>query len=95
MPFAHLVDTPRALPGGVLFSIDDHAVQRTIFVTDAALARIDSCARSEHEKLHRVMMHSKKLIELALGKAKTETVPELVVVDGDDLSPAQWRDDVV
>jgi len=87
-PFAHLVDSPRPFSGGVLFSIDGHDLERTIFVTQEALHAIDPEARSDREKLHRVMMESRVLIELALAKLLSIPVPQLVVLDVEDVKAA-------
>jgi len=84
--FNHLVDSPRRYPGGVLFTVDQHAVQRTVWVTDAAIARLDGSARDDLGCVRTVMTHVRELVELAMAKASTHTMPELVVVDEDSIA---------
>jgi len=83
MSFKHLVDSPRRYPGGVLFTVDQHAVQRTVWVTDRAIARIDRRGRDDRGILHIVMANLRELVELAMAKVSSKAMPELVVVDED------------
>jgi len=84
--FNHLVDSPRRYPGGVLFTVDQHAVQRTIWVTDAAIARLDGSARDDIALVRAVMSHVRELVDLALAKASTQTMPELIVLDEESIA---------
>ena len=88
MSFRHLVDSPRAIEGGVLFEIDNHDLQRTVFVTGNALALLGA-KNSDRDRLKTVMTHTVRLIPLALEKAITRKMPELVVLDAADIETAK------
>src|SRR4051812_34207866 len=81
MTFHHLVDPPSRHDGGVLFTVDQHAVQRTVFVTDAAVELLDPTARNDRAIVHAVMANLAQLVTLAMAKAVTTGMPELIVLD--------------
>jgi hypothetical protein len=81
MPFNHLVDAPSRHPGGVLFTVDQHAVQRTVFVTDAAISLLDPAVGDDRAIVHAVMANLATLVTLAIEKAVTTSMPELIVLD--------------
>jgi hypothetical protein len=86
-PFAHLVDSPRAYQGGVLFSIDGHALERTIFVTADALQVLDPDAQTDRARVHRVMTQIRMLTARALEKAARVPLPQLLVLEREDIGP--------
>ena len=81
MAFNHLVDSPCRHPGGVLFTVDQHAVQRTVFITDGAIGLLDPTAGDDRAIVHAVMANLAPLVTLAMDKAFTTSMPELVVLD--------------
>jgi hypothetical protein len=88
MIFNHLVDPPSRHPGGVLFTVDQHAVQRTVFITDSAIGRLDPTARDDRAIVHAVMANIAQLVALAIDMAFTTTMPELIVLDEEHVSAA-------
>jgi len=89
MVFSHLVDPPRLFPGGVLFTMDTHGMQRTVCVIDAALAVLAPAAHGPRERLRYVMENIEGLTAIAKRKA-ISTLPELVVIEAADVQ-AEWR----
>ncbi|MDO6415358.1 hypothetical protein Q4F19_13270 [Sphingomonas sp. BIUV-7] len=83
MVFSHLVDPPRLVSGGVLFTMDTHDLQRTVCVTDAALALFAPAAEEARHRLRYVMENIEALTIIAKRKAISR-VPELVVIDASD-----------
>jgi len=88
MSFKHLVDPPRRHPGGILFTVDQHAVQRTVFVTDAAIRLFDPTADDDRAIVHTAMANLAQLVTLGIEKAFTTTLPELVVLDEEAVAAA-------
>jgi len=86
MSFNHLVDPPRRHPGGVLFTVDQHAVQRTVFVTDAAIRLFDPAAQDDRAIVHTAMANLAQLVTLGIEAALTTTLPELIVLDEKDVA---------
>ncbi len=89
MAFAHLVDPPRLIEGGILFTMDTHDLQRTVCVTDAALDLLASDARSARDRLRYVMQHIEPLAMVAQRKASDRAMPELIVIDAADVADPQ------
>ena len=86
MSFNHLVDPPHRHPGGVLFTVDQHAVQRTVFVTDAAIRLFDPAAQDDRAIVRTAMANLAQLVTLAIETAFTTTLPELVVLDKEEVA---------
>lgn len=85
MAFSHLVDAPRLIPGGILFTMDTHHLQRTVCVTDAALAILAPEAASGQARLRYVMENIEPLTVIAKQKASGLEMPELFVLDVADV----------
>jgi hypothetical protein len=85
MPFAHLVEAPRVMAGGISFTVNELDQGQFVFVSDAALAMLAPNARSPRERLAFVMTHIPLLTDAALAKAQRIGVPELVVIEPEDL----------
>lgn len=88
MAFSHLVDPPRIIEGGVLFTMNAHALQRTVCIVDAALQLLAPAAITAREKLRYVMEHIEPLSDIAVHKASGAQMPELIVIDVSDVSVA-------
>ena len=80
-----LLDEPRRIPGGVSFTINAVQYGQTVFVTDAALARLAPQASSPRARIKFVMTHIRELAQRALAKAKVARVAELIVLEPQDV----------
>ncbi|MDO6414102.1 hypothetical protein Q4F19_06895 [Sphingomonas sp. BIUV-7] len=80
MVFSHLVDPPRLVPGGVLFTMDMHDLQRTVCVTDAALAIFAPAPTNPANGCATSWENIEALIVIAKRMA-VSMLPELVVID--------------
>jgi hypothetical protein len=87
MAFSHLVDAPRLIPGGILFTMDTHHLQRTVCVTDAALGILAPEAHSGKARLRYVMENIEPLTVIAKQKTSEREMPELIVLELSDVSP--------
>ncbi|UAK25127.1 hypothetical protein [Sphingomonas nostoxanthinifaciens] len=85
MTFSHLVDPPRVVDGGILFTMDVHDLQRTVCITDAALARLAPDAPDDRARMRVVLTMVSTLVEIAGAKASSLEMPELIVIDAGDL----------
>jgi hypothetical protein len=85
MPFAHLVEAPRVMAGGISFTVNELDSGQLVFVSDAALAVLVPGETSPRARLAYVMTHIPDLTDIALGKARRIKVPELIVIEPEDL----------
>jgi hypothetical protein len=86
MAFSHLVDPPRPIDGGILFTMDTHDLQRTVCVTDAALRDLVPEAIDAQARLRYVMQNIEPLTRVAKTKASGLQMPELIVLDARDVA---------
>jgi hypothetical protein len=85
MIFAHLIDPPKIIRGGVSFTVNEVSLGQTVFVTDAALAKLAPDAKSDRDRVAFVMTNIPPLVEAALRKVQPYAVPELIVLEPDDV----------
>ncbi|WP_420138203.1 hypothetical protein [Sphingomonas sp.] len=81
-----LLEEPRLIPGGVSFTINEVQFGQTVFVTDAALARLAPHARGPREMIRFVMTNIRVLAERALKKAKGGRIADLIVLEPQDVA---------
>lgn len=91
MAFSHLVDPPRLIEGGILFTLDTHDLQRTVCVTDAALALLAPDARDTRHRIRYVMENIEPLTTIAKRKASGLEMPELIIFDVNDVGSIPSR----
>jgi hypothetical protein len=82
--FSHLVAEPRAIAGGIAFTVNEVDLGQMVVVSDAALAKLVPAAKSDRERLAYVMTHMAQLTDAALRKTARFKVPELIVLEPDD-----------
>lgn len=80
-----LLEEPRRIPGGFSFTINAVQYGQTVFVTDAALARLAPHARGPKEMIRFVMTNIRALAQRALAKAKGGRIAELIVLEPQDI----------
>lgn len=72
---------PRALAGGIIFSIANPNGNESVFITDAALINYAPRAMNDGERVNWALERMPKLIAMALKKSSRLSVPELIVLD--------------
>ena len=81
-----LVTPPRPLSDGILFSIAENDVERTVFLSSAAMAELAPTAIRPEHQVRAVMENMKPLVRSALSKSKDAPVAELIVLDPADVA---------
>ena len=73
------------MAGGICFTVNELDQGQFVFVSDAALNSLAPEARSPRDRLAFVMTHIPLLTDAALAKARRIGVPELVVIEPEDV----------
>lgn len=74
------------MAGGISFTVNELDLGQFVFISDAALTRLVPEASSPRHRLAYVMTHIPQLTDAAFRKARHVRLPELVVIEPEDIA---------